>query len=327
MAKIALAGGHSKKAPGASCYIDEYTEDRKVNSALISELKKRGHTLYDCSNEASTSRAELASEVSTANRSGAAYFGAIHFNACKKTSAKVGVEVWYYKGSATGQKIAAAISANLASLLGIPNRGAKATTSLYVLRKTNMPAFLVEVCFVDSQGDTSAYNGVSTAKIAEAIANGIETATGTVKATTTTQAATPEPAPAEPQSNAVSYTVKITASTLNVRDGAGTGYKVNTTVKKGGVYTIVEEKNGWGKLKSGAGWISLSYTQKMEDATSYKVKITASVLNVRAGAGTGYKVNTTVVKNQVFTIVAEKNGWGKLKSGAGWIKLSYTKRV
>lgn len=27
-------------------------------------------------------------------------------------------------------------------------------------------------------------------------------------------------------------------------------------------YTIVEEKNGWGRLKSGAGWISLSYTKK-----------------------------------------------------------------
>lgn len=58
------------------------------------------------------------------------------------------------------------------------------------------------------------------------------------------------------------YLVKITASTLNVRDGAGTNYKINTTVKYGGVYTIVDEKNGWGKLKSGAGWISLNYTKK-----------------------------------------------------------------
>lgn len=64
-----------------------------------------------------------------------------------------------------------------------------------------------------------------------------------------------------------SYLVKVTASTLNVREGAGTNFKVSTTVKKNEVYTIVEEKmNGsvkWGKLKSGAGWISLSYTQKI----------------------------------------------------------------
>lgn len=60
---------------------------------------------------------------------------------------------------------------------------------------------------------------------------------------------------------------------------------------------------------------------------SYKVKINTAVLNVRSGAGTSYKVTTTVKKNQIYTIIEEKNGWGKLKSGAGWIKLSYTKKV
>ena len=62
-------------------------------------------------------------------------------------------------------------------------------------------------------------------------------------------------------------------------------------------------------------------------ATGYLVKITASVLNVRMGPGTGYKIATTVKKGGVYTIVDEYKGWGKLKSGAGWIKLSYTKRV
>lgn len=60
------------------------------------------------------------------------------------------------------------------------------------------------------------------------------------------------------------YKVKITASVLNVRKGAGTKYAVATTVKKGEVYTIVDEKNGWGKLKSGAGWISLKYTKTLK---------------------------------------------------------------
>ena len=59
-----------------------------------------------------------------------------------------------------------------------------------------------------------------------------------------------------------SYLVKITADVLNVRAGAGTSYRVNTQVRKGQVYTIVDEENGWGKLKSGAGWISLDYVQK-----------------------------------------------------------------
>ena len=59
----------------------------------------------------------------------------------------------------------------------------------------------------------------------------------------------------------------------------------------------------------------------------YLVKVTASVLNVRAGAGTRYKINTQIKKNQVYTIVEEKSGWGKLKSGAGWICLDYVKKI
>ena len=60
---------------------------------------------------------------------------------------------------------------------------------------------------------------------------------------------------------------------------------------------------------------------------SYLVKINTDVLNVRAGAGTSYPVVTQVKRGQVYTIVDEKDGWGKLKSCAGWIKLSYTVRV
>lgn len=59
----------------------------------------------------------------------------------------------------------------------------------------------------------------------------------------------------------------------------------------------------------------------------YLVKITASVLNVRAGAGTNNKINTVVKKGEVYTIVSISGDWGKLKSGAGWINLKYTKRV
>ena len=59
----------------------------------------------------------------------------------------------------------------------------------------------------------------------------------------------------------------------------------------------------------------------------YIVRVTTDVLNVRAGAGTSYKIVTTVKKNEAYTIVETINGWGKLKSGVGWISLAYTKRV
>lgn len=62
------------------------------------------------------------------------------------------------------------------------------------------------------------------------------------------------------------YTVKVTCDVLNVRTGAGLGYTVAEKITDRGIYTIMEEKvkDGytWGRLKSGAGWIALKYTQK-----------------------------------------------------------------
>lgn len=173
MAKYAVSGGHSKKAPGASSYIDEYTEDRKVCNALVDELKARGHSVTNCSNEESTQAKELSKEVSLANASGASLFNAIHFNADHKTSGTVGVEVWYYTGSSQGKKYALAIAKALSKALGLPNRGAKATKSLYVIRETSMTAVLTEVCFVDAKGDVDAYQKLGAEGVAKAIADGM----------------------------------------------------------------------------------------------------------------------------------------------------------
>ena len=132
-----------------------------------------------------------------------------------------------------------------------------------------------------------------------------------------------------------SFTVKVICNELNIRKEASFTSQVVGTVKKGEVYTIVEVSNGLGRLKSGAGWISMGtdYVEKVTTTSSsssfgYQVKIVnCSVLNVRSGAGTSYPVVTTVKANEVYTIVDESNGFGKLKSGAGWISLSYTKKI
>lgn len=59
------------------------------------------------------------------------------------------------------------------------------------------------------------------------------------------------------------YLVRVTAASgLNVREGPGTDYRIKMSLGFGGAYTIVEEKNGWGKLKSGVGWIYLLYTKR-----------------------------------------------------------------
>ena len=133
------------------------------------------------------------------------------------------------------------------------------------------------------------------------------------------------------------FTVKIICDTLNIRKSASFSSDVVGTVKKGEVFTIVETSNGLGRLKSGAGWISMgtAYVEKTTTSSSseptspgYIVEIVnCSVLNVRSGAGTNYSVVTTVKAGEFYTIVAESNGWGKLKSGAGWISLSYAQKI
>lgn len=63
--------------------------------------------------------------------------------------------------------------------------------------------------------------------------------------------------------------------------------------------------------------------------TPYLVRVTCGVLNVREKPTTDSKIKTRIYYNEVYTIVSEQNAeglkWGKLKSGAGWIALKYTK--
>lgn len=57
------------------------------------------------------------------------------------------------------------------------------------------------------------------------------------------------------------YYIKVNTKSLNVREGAGTQYKVVKTIKKDEKWLIRDEKNGWGKIR--IGWIKLSYTKKV----------------------------------------------------------------
>lgn len=59
------------------------------------------------------------------------------------------------------------------------------------------------------------------------------------------------------------YKVKVSINDLNIRKGPGITYSKTGKYTGKGVFTIVKEQNGWGKLKSGAGWISLKYTTKL----------------------------------------------------------------
>ena len=57
----------------------------------------------------------------------------------------------------------------------------------------------------------------------------------------------------------IGYNVKITANLLNVRSGPGMNNSIVGMVRKNATYKLLEIKDGWGRISSPAGWISLSY--------------------------------------------------------------------
>lgn len=69
-----------------------------------------------------------------------------------------------------------------------------------------------------------------------------------------------KPKPAE--KNDGSFKVKVSISDLYIRTGPGKKYATKGFIKPG-VYTIVQNKGSWGKLKSGVGWISLNYAKRI----------------------------------------------------------------
>ena len=60
--------------------------------------------------------------------------------------------------------------------------------------------------------------------------------------------------------------------------------------------------------------------------TPYKVKVTATALNVRQGPGIGYKKIGLLSNGEILTIIDENGLWGKIE-GSGWISLKYTNRI
>lgn len=109
----------------------------------------------------------------------------------------------------------------------------------------------------------------NTAKIGEAICKGLCSYFG-VKYTAASTSTTGSSGSSGTSSSFKNYIVRITPSDgVNIRKGAGTDYAIVGAIAQGGAYTIVEEKTGkgaakWGKLKSGAGWIALDYTEKIK---------------------------------------------------------------
>lgn len=166
-----LSAGHTKSGAGSGVvgYINESTEARRVVSLVKHYLKGKGHTVIVANvDKAESQNAYLQKVVETANKhADADLFVSIHFNASKGA---YGTECYTWQGKKTAAAVGVCEELNK---YGFRNRGVKDGTRFYVIRKTKMPAVLVETCFADSLIDWSTYERVGVNKVAQAITRGI----------------------------------------------------------------------------------------------------------------------------------------------------------
>lgn len=96
----------------------------------------------------------LKARVNDANSWGADYFISIHTNASVSPNA-TGTEVLVYRSPSVATNLAEDVLQGVVDASGFPNRGVKQRPGLYVLRKTNMPAILVELGFISNPQEAS----------------------------------------------------------------------------------------------------------------------------------------------------------------------------
>lgn len=148
---------HGKVACGAVGLISESIENRRVKDLVVDELRRMGHTVYDCTVEDGTSQSDVLNRIiRKCNAHKVDLDVSIHFNSSSNAQAS-GSEVYVY--SDRSQAVSTARETlNAICSLGFRNRGVKTNSKLAFLRRTSAPAMLIECCFVSSEKDVSLYN-------------------------------------------------------------------------------------------------------------------------------------------------------------------------
>ena len=126
----------------------------------------------------------------------------------------------------------------------------------------------------------------------------------------------------------------ITVYSLNVRSGPGSHNSYVAYVVKGAVYEVLEQTvvdgKVWGRIEK--GWICLTgyatleeVTETVEEVEATSMTVQAKVLNVRSGAGTEYKVVTSLGYGTEVKVLEQKTVSGTVwaRIDQGWVSMAY----
>jgi N-acetylmuramoyl-L-alanine amidase len=137
----------------------------------------------------------LGTRTAIANSQRNAIFVSVHFNSATRRGAS-GIETYFY--SRNSLTLASAIHHYVAGGAPSENRGVR-RRGYYVLRRTNMPAVLVECGFLTNPTEAAyAQNASYRQKLAEAIASGVRSRGSVASSRSTTRVATAESIPLQP---------------------------------------------------------------------------------------------------------------------------------
>ena len=153
---IVIDAGHGGFDPGKVAFdgVNEKNINLAIASKLSTFLEEGGavirNTRIEDSSLSESKRQDLKSRAEIANNSKADIFVSIHQNSFPKSSVK-GAQVFYYKGSEEGKKLAGFIQSRLKEVVDIGNsRIAKANDSYYVLKQIKIPSVIVECGFLSN---------------------------------------------------------------------------------------------------------------------------------------------------------------------------------
>ena len=260
--KIALSAGHGKYTAGKRCLksLDpKETREWVLNSRIADKVENllknyTGYELLRLDDRSGATDVSLSKRSQSANNFKADFYLAIHHNAGVSGGKGGGVMAFVYiKPSAESLEWQKDLYNELIKQTGLKgNRSVPmAKANLHECREPYMPAVLLELGFMDSKTDVPI---ILTEKYADQCAKAIVTVLAKrgklIKKKANVDAFVP-------------YIVRVIVDELNIRDGAGTGYKINGCITDKGAYTIIKQKGNWGLLKSEKGWICLDYTKKI----------------------------------------------------------------